>query len=349
MKIKILSTISIIASGIFLCSLLAGWVNKPASVDPNVIKQAATKSMLLLQKSSYIFTNNSMLKCASCHHNTLTSMATEIARQKGVPVIDSLAVSNVKAIVNNIIAVGNPNLVNQFLPISFPIPYELLGLYAEKYPANMHTDIAVDYIMNQAKPDGSFLAESGRVPLETGDVHLTAMAIRSIQLYASAAKKQHVDEMVARTKQWLEKQKPDQQQELSFQLLGMQWCGSDNDDKRKVADQLIAMQNEDGGWSQLPTLKSDAYATGQVLYALYQSGMAKPEDAVYQKGLDYLLKTQNKEGAWVVKTRSFPIQPFVNSDFPPYDDNQFISATATNWSVMALMNALPDKSNDNRK
>ena len=81
------------------------------------------------------------------------------------------------------------------------------------------------------------------------------------------------------------------------------------------------------------------------LYALYESEMVKPEDAVYQKGLDYLLKTQDDKGAWVVETRSFPIQPFVNSDFPPYNHNQFISTAASNWAEMALLNALPDKSN----
>lgn len=103
------------------------------------------------------------------------------------------------------------------------------------------------------------------------------------------------------------------------------------------------MQNKDGGWSQLPTLASDAYATGQVLYALYESGMNKPADAVYNAGLQYLLKTQDDEGAWFVATRSFAIQPFVSSEFPPYDDNQFISAAGSNWAVMALLNALPDK------
>ena len=81
----------------------------------------------------------------------------------------------------------------------------------------------------------------------------------------------------------------------------------------------------------------------QVLYAMYQSGMATPEDEVYQSGLKYLLKTQDDKGAWEVATRSFPIQPFVDSQFPPYNRDQFISAAATNWSVMALMNALPDK------
>jgi len=126
-------------------------------------------------------------------------------------------------------------------------------------------------------------------------------------------------------------------------LLGMQWCSSSTDQKIKVAEKLISVENADGGWSQLSTMKSDAYATGQVLYALYESGMAKPENAVYQKGLNYLLKTQDEEGAWVVATRAYPIQPFFISNFPPYDENQFISATATNWATMALLNALPDK------
>ena len=343
MKIKTLTTISIVTGGIFLCSALAGWMNKPANVSPEIIKQSVNKSLLLLQQSGYEFINNNKFKCASCHHNTLTSMAAGIARQKGIPMIDSFTYSRVTAMENIMVVACNPNMINQFLNANFAIPYILPGLYAEKYPANMYTDIAVDYVMNEAKPDGSFLAESFRAPLEAGDIHLTAMAIRSIQLYASPAKKHRVDDLVSKTRKWLEMAHTDQQQEIAFQLLGMHWCGSNADYKIKVAAKLRSMQNEDGGWSQLPTMKSDAYATGQTLYALYESGMEKPESVVYQKGLDYLLKTQDDKGAWFVATRSFPIQPFINSEFPPYDDNQFISATATNWAVMALLNALPDK------
>jgi Prenyltransferase and squalene oxidase repeat len=343
MKIKIFSTVIVFSGSIFLLSLLESWMHKPVVPDKAAIEQSAGKSILLLQKSGYIFTNNTKLKCASCHHNTLTAMTTELAIQKGMPVIDSLSANNLKAMKSTLIGACNPNQIDQFLPISFATPYLLLGMHAANYPADMNTDISVDYMMSLAKSDGSFLAESGRVPLETGDVHLTAMAIRSIELYASPAKKKHVDELVKNTRRWLENVNTDQQQELAFQLLGLQWCGSDNNHKTKIAGKLRAMQNDDGGWSQLPTLKSDAYATGQTLYALYESGMEKTYGAVYQKGLDYLLKTQDKEGAWFVPTRLFPIQPFVNSDFPPYDDNQFISAAGTNWAVMALLNALPDK------
>lgn len=341
MKIKIASTTCVLSSGIFLFSLLAG-MNNDVSRE-NAIKRSATKSVLLLQKGGYVFINNNRMKCASCHNNTLTAMATAIARQKGIPVIDSLSAHNRTAMKYTLALACNPNKINEFIQANFITPYVLMGLSAEKYPADIYTDIGVDYMMSQAKPDGSFLAESFRVPLENGDIHFTAMAIRSIQLYASAAKKQRVNELVAKTRLWLERAQTNQQQELAFQLLGMHWCGSDNTQKSKIGDRLRAMQNPDGGWSQLTTLASDAYATGQTLYALYESGIVATDDAVYQKGLDYLLKTQNEKGAWIVETRSFAIQPPMTADFPPYNHNEFISAAASNWAVMALMNALPDK------
>jgi hypothetical protein len=333
----------LVCGSILLFGILVGWTGKPALPETAAIQNAAGKSLLLLQKSSYLFTNNSPQKCASCHHNTLTSMAAGLARQKNIPVIDSFTTHRVDAMEATIINACNPNSINKFVPANFIIPYVLIGLDAEKYQANMHTDISVDYLMSQANPDGSFMTESGRVPLETGNIHLTAMAIRSILLYAPPTKQKKAGELLARTKYWLEKSNPQEQQELAFQLLGLQWCGSSTDNKTKVAAKLKALQQEDGGWSQLPTMKTDAYATGQVLYALYESGMAKPEDAVYRNGLDYLLKTQDKEGAWTVQTRSYPIQKFVDSEFPPYDDNQFISAAATNWATLALLLALPDK------
>jgi hypothetical protein len=343
MKIRLFTTMFTLCTIIIVMVLLVSWKNKSVEFGPADIRKAVDKSFVLLEKSGYVFTERSAIKCAGCHHTTMTAMVAGLARKKGISVIDSLSIHRVEAMKRNLRLAGNPNLMDQFLPINFNAPYTLLGLYAENTPPDVYIDISVDYTLSQARSDGSFLAESGRVPLQTGDIHCTSFSIRSVQLYASPAKRARVDSLVARTRHWLETQHPDQQQELVFQLLGMQWCGSSAEVKAQVVQKLYSMQNADGGWSQLQTMGSDAYATGQTLYALFESGMTKPNDVVYERGIVYLLKSQDQTGAWIVKTRSYGIQPFFSSDFPPYDENQFISAAATNWADLALMEALPDK------
>ena len=80
---------------------------------------------------------------------------------------------------------------------------------------------------------------------------------------------------------------------------------------------------------------SDAYATGEALYALNAAGPMPASDPVYAKGVRYLLNTQAADGTWHVKTRSIWIQPYFESGFP-YGTDQWISAAGTSWATIAL-------------
>ena len=60
------------------------------------------------------------------------------------------------------------------------------------------------------------------------------------------------------------------------------------------------------------------------------------KDAVYQRGVTFLLQTQLEDGSWFVRSRAIPIQPYFDSGFP-HGHDQFISAAAANWATMALM------------
>ena len=314
-------------------------IKEPALAE---IRLAISKSLTVLQKSGYDFTQRTPFHCASCHHNTIISMIEEKGVQKGIAIVDTFKTQRMRALVSTIRIACNINTPDEFVPAKFIAPYVLLGLAAEKYPAEPYTDIAVDYLINQQRTDGSFGAEYGRPPLEGGEIHLAALSVRAIQLYAPPARTEKVKQLMSLTRSWLENTRADVPQELAFQLLGLQWCGSSMQQKEKVAARLRATQRPDGGWSQLPTMASDAYATGQALYALSESGATQPQDEVYRKGIAWLMRRQDPTGAWIVETRAYPIQPFFNSDFPPYDENQYISAAATNWAALALLNALPD-------
>ena len=93
-------------------------------------------------------------------------------------------------------------------------------------------------------------------------------------------------------------------------------------------------QRSDGGWAQLASLRSDAYATGEALAALREAGLATT-DPVYQRGVRFLLTTQLEDGSWYVRKRTHATQAFFDSGFP-HGVDQYISAAATNWAALAL-------------
>ncbi len=141
------------------------------------------------------------------------------------------------------------------------------------------------------------------------------------------------------------KAQPVTTEERAFQLLGLGWAGmsSNTGIMKNAVRALLALQRSDGGWSQLASLTSDAYATGQALVALKEAGGLPITDSAIKRGTAFLMKTQLEDGSWYVKSRAIPFQPYFESGFP-HGHDQWISAAATNWATMALALSLaPEK------
>ncbi len=284
---------------IFILAILIGTVTTSATLvswtkpedDPNPfsadIKKAVAKSLPLLQNSGHKFVMASRVHCVSCHSNLLTGVVEEKMEQKGFSVIDSFRAERMMMTNVGLATVTNPNTPDSFVSAKFIAPYLLIGLQADKGQPGPYTDIAVDYVLNQQRPDGTFKVEGGRPPHETGEAHLAALCILSIQLYASPAKKARVEQAINRTKQWLIVYQPTNQQELAFQLLGLHWTGASTAEKEKIAAKLKALQNADCSWSQLPSMHSDTYATGEAPYALGESGITRPKEEYVQKSTNW--------------------------------------------------------------
>ena len=217
--------------------------------------------------------------------------------------------------------------------------YQLWALWANKYESNKLIGMLVKNLMQRQIYDGSWVSPNPRPPLEYYAFSATALMVSALQYYSPPSLRPEVDKRIERARAWMVKTVPENNEERIFQILGLKWANGDKIFITQQAKKLLATQREDGGWSQLPTLESDSYATGQALYALYESGLLKADDPSFQRGISFLLKTQDKDGSWKVKSRSIPFVPFVENGFP-HEKDQFISAAGTNWATMALILAV---------
>lgn len=309
------------------------------------IRAAIERSLPLLQRTDVSFIQKS--GCVSCHNNTLTAMTVATARKNGLPVDDRIARSQLKTIASYIEnwrervlqAIGIPG-------DSDTVSYILVGMAAENYPPDAATDAMARYLKDHQSPDGRWWIVAHRPPLESSDIEVTAASMRAIQIYAPKANRPQYRRAVQLAAGWLAKARPRTNEDRAFQLLGLTWAGANKEIVLRAARELLSEQRPDGGWAQLPSLASDAYATGQALVALKEAGALAAADPAYKRGTEFLLSTQLEDGSWYVKTRALPIQPFFESGFP-HGHDQWISAAATNWATMALaLAAQPQRTAD---
>jgi hypothetical protein len=300
------------------------------------VRAAFERSIPLLQRTDSIFMQKA--GCVSCHHNSLTAMTVATGRKSGLPVDEQIARNQLKAIVAYIENWRERALQGVGIPgESATMSAILVGMAEENCPPNASTDAFVRFIHSQQWPEGRWGVFAHRPPMESSDITVTASSIRALQVYAPKTQRAKYEMDVKRAASWLMDARPQTTQDRTYQLLGLGWAGvkADHAAIRKAVGELLSEQRPDGGWAQIPTLTSDAYATGQVLVALKLAGALPATAPAYKRGIEFLMKTQLEDGSRYVKTRAIPLQPFFESGFP-YGPDQWVSAAATNWAAMAL-------------
>ena len=212
---------------------------------------------------------------------------------------------------------------------------------AEGAAPDRTTDAMVHNIAAQQRQAGNWhFGGVARPPMEDGDYSRTAIAIRALAVYGIEARKAEFNRRIERAAAWLRAADPRTTEDRNMQVLGLKWANADDAAiERRVRD-LKALQRSDGGWAQTAELASDAYATGQTLFALHESGVPA-SDPVYRRGVAYLLRTQLDDGSWHVSSRAPKFQPYFQSGFP-HDHDQWISGSATAWAAIALSYAVPE-------
>ena len=301
------------------------------------VRAAVDASLPLLQRADTVFLETA--GCVSCHNNSLFQMTAATVRARGFRVDETAARAQVKAagayveswrerVVQDIAIPGRVDTA----------VYILAGLAAAHYTPDPATDALARYVRRRQAADGGWRIATQRPPIESSDMQATALAVRALQAYAPKPQQADYARAVQRGGAWLARARPESTEDHVFHVLGLHWARESRTAIRRAGRALIALQRADGGWGQIPTLGSDAYATGQALTALAEAGVVTATDPVYQRGVRFLLDTQLEDGSWFVRSRAMPIQPYFDSGFP-HGVDQFISAAATNWATMALASA----------
>jgi hypothetical protein len=217
--------------------------------------------------------------------------------------------------------------------------YALLALEQGQYQPNDTTAAVTEYLLLFQQDADHWTNSSHRPPSEASEFTTNYLGLRALAMYRSDAQQERAAQRRRHVRQWFLKAVPKDTEDHVFRLLAYKLLEEPTEEIAAAASELRALERDDGGWGQTPELAADAYATGTALFALHQAGGLATEDPVYQRGMHFLLKTQQDDGSWHIVSRSKPFQKYFETGFPHQKD-QFISSAATAWATTALLLAI---------
>jgi N-acyl-D-amino-acid deacylase len=287
-------------------------------------------------------------QCFSCHHQAMAVLSLTAARDRGFP-IDADVVK--KQIEFSLKTFRNKTAISRGVGVggdSTGVVYALNTFAAAELPYDDTMAALVKYLVVKQRKDGSWpIAAFGDRPPTMGSLFTNSgLAMSVLKHYRPVGDAPEVRDLQAkidaaldRGRDWLLTNTPTSTEDKVFHLRGLVDAGAEPRVIDAARQRLLREQRADGSWAQLGKMTGDAYATATVLVTLRRAGLDVSHEG-YKKGVKYLLESQKDDGAWIVQTRSRPLQAFFDNG-DPGGKSQFISFAATNWAVLALLETLP--------
>lgn len=330
----------------------AALLGKPAAAVAAVRtpRQAVTISLKAIQTSMSEFSQKAA--CISCHQEGLGRITTGSARDHGFS-LDQAVLHAQEGRINGALgamkplheqALKNPEVMKQVPLIEINEvntidSWLLAGMAAHHESPSEATGAMAMVLARQQSPDGHWSFSVPRVPMQSSFFTFTALAVRALSVYGPKPHSAEMAQQISRAKKWLLNAPAQTSEDCASRILGLKWAGMKPNEMRKAIAGVRAFQHPDGGWSQLPNLQSDAYATGQALYALREAGGMAVTDPVYKRGVQFLLRTQDDDGSWFVNKRAFPANNYFDAGFP-HGQSQYASFNGSCWATLALLETI---------
>jgi hypothetical protein len=196
-------------------------------------------------------------------------------------------------------------------------------------------DLITDEIVKKQQADGSWEFFSGlkRPPVNESQATDAAWIVMALQANAGPDARKSRREALSKAVAWLDKaERSETHQDKSLNAILGARSGKSCEVMRTTIDELLALQRADGGWSQtVPEWKSDAFATGQALYALSLAGLTAERPEI-ERGIAFLIATQKPDGSWPMISRSPPGGAKLLTP---------ITCAATSWATLGLVRLVP--------
>jgi squalene-hopene/tetraprenyl-beta-curcumene cyclase len=248
--------------------------------------------------------------CVSCHHAGLIVWALREAKQHGHDVDDeTLAELTAWIAGSGSGKTGLPRPAGIPKALNTAAVYFGLALGADTAPdknsRNALTRFSKTMIGDQTDNGSWSFWPNTRPPISgNSDEAITTLATLALMAEAASGDQSAKAVRDKGVKRLAETKSDDDPQSIAIRLVLWTRLGRPTAEWAPLVESIKARQRPDGGWSQTKDMQSDAWATGQALYALAHAGI-KTDDPVIGRAHAFLIKTQRDDGSWPMTVSSF--------------------------------------------